>query len=237
VRCAERLYVFYPSDLADFTSCRKKPALPMLRKSQPVGLPLAIYARVSRESQASGWSLDTQVDLCKRSPAVQNSPVEPLVFVDIATAANLIRPGLSALLNARNEFSHTVVYKLDRLTRSVRDWLHLTDLLHGPRNGENCTILSVSESIDLASSYGRFTALILVAVGELERERIAERTSDAIAHAHGRKTYLGLLPMIQAMRNQGGKSLRFIARAASEATGQHIAHTTVKYLLDKIEKP
>jgi DNA invertase Pin-like site-specific DNA recombinase len=208
----------------------------MLRKSQPVGLPPAIYARVSRESQASGWSLDVQVDLCKKHIAVHFPGHSPLVFVDVATASSTRRPGLTELLSRRNEFNHIIIYKLDRLTRSVRDWLALTDLLHGPRTGEACTIYSVSEAIDLSTNYGRFTALILVAVGELERERIAERTSDAMARIANRKVYSGVVPMMSLMR-AGGKSLRFIARAASEAIGVKVAHTTVKYLLDKIEKP
>lgn len=80
-----------------------------------------------------------------------------------------------------------VVYKLDRMARSLKDLLHLLDVL----KARGCAIRSLTEPIDTSSAMGEFVLQILGAVAQLERAIIRERCAAGLKAAVERGLVLG----------------------------------------------
>ncbi len=136
----------------------------------------ALYIRVSTEAQAEeGYSIAAQqerlVAYCK---AMGWADYE--LYIDPGfSGSNLNRPEIKRLItNAREKkLSNVVVYKLDRLSRSQKDTLYLIEDIFLP-NGVD--FVSLNESIDTSTPYGRAMIGILSAFAQLERENIYLRT-------------------------------------------------------------
>lgn len=96
------------------------------------------------------------------------------------TGGNLNRPNLSRLLSAVEQglVDVIVVYKLDRLTRSLSDFIRLVDLLEQ----YEVTFVSVTQAFDTQDSLGRLVLSILLTFAQFEREMLADRIRDK-AHA------------------------------------------------------
>lgn len=156
----------------------------------------------------------------------------PRVYTDVGSAKNICRPGIQRLLSERLEIGDVVAYRLDRLTRSIHDWCHLLDHLHGTRAGRRPTIYTAQVSVDLDTAAGRYIASTLILFGEFERHTISQRTTEALAKRSGRSSYEMVLPLIEQLR-AAGKSLRDIAAACSMAMGKEVGHSTVRYLIKK----
>lgn len=100
------------------------------------------------------------------------------VFVDPGhSGATLDRPDLQDMLTVLDDADIVVVDKLDRLSRSLSDTLYLVKKIFEPHN---VALVSRAESFDTGSSFGRAALGILGVFGELERERIKERTHDGM---------------------------------------------------------
>lgn len=198
----------------------------------PKNLPVAIYARVSTQEQAEGTSLEMQVQLCRTYALSMNMiPPEPRVYTDVGTGADLLRPGITALLSDLHQIGHVLVYKLDRLTRSGRDWYQLQEKIHGVRSDGDYTIISASQGYDLKKPDGRMVAALIIVMAEFERELIAQRTTDALDKQRG-GSYSSALPLIASLK-KAGYSLREIAASISAAIGKEVAHTTIRFLIKK----
>jgi site-specific DNA recombinase len=100
------------------------------------------------------------------------------------TGANMERPAMKRLLDdVRNGLVNcVVVYKVDRLTRSLLDFARIMDVLdkHGT------TFVSVTQQFNTTASLGRLTLNILLSFAQFEREMISERTRDKMSR-HGAK--------------------------------------------------
>ena len=129
------------------------------------------YARVSTNEQ----NLDLQLD------ALKNAGCEK-IFQDVASGAKTERPGLDDALQHLREGDTLVVWKLDRLGRSLR---HLIDVVTS-LNDEGVFFLSLQESIDTSSSGGKLIFHIFGALAEFERDLIRERTLAGLAAARAR---------------------------------------------------
>lgn len=94
------------------------------------------------------------------------------------------RPGLKKVLRTLSEGDTLVVWKLDRLGRSMR---HLVTLIEDLR-GRGVNFRSLTDSIDTSTPMGRFFFHVMGALAEMERELIVERTRAglAVARAQGR---------------------------------------------------
>lgn len=94
------------------------------------------------------------------------------------------RPGLKKVLRTLSEGDTLVVWKLDRLGRSMR---HLVTLIEYMR-GRGVNFRSLTDSIDTSTPMGRFFFHVMGALAEMERELIVERTRAglAVARAQGR---------------------------------------------------
>ena len=134
----------------------------------------ALYIRVSTQEQAQhGYSIGEQkerlIAFCKAHDWLI---VE--VYVDSGySGANLNRPGIQKLISEIDNVDLVLVYKLDRLSRSQRDTLHLIEEVFLPAGVD---FVSMSESFDTSVPFGRAMIGILSVFAQLEREQIRERT-------------------------------------------------------------
>jgi len=143
---------------------------------------VVLYARVSTQEQSSsGHSLDAQMEKLRAYAALYDHQIVEEIR-DAESAKSLRREGLQAALRMlkANQADGIVVAKLDRLTRSVRDWGILIDDYFGERAGKS--LFAVHDSIDTSSASGRLVLNVLLSVNQWEREAIAERTSAALQH-------------------------------------------------------
>ena len=132
------------------------------------------YARVSTHEQ----NLDLQTDALKKAGCEQ-------IYTDTISGAKKERPGLKEAISHLRKKDKLVVWKLDRLGRSLR---HLIDVVN-ELNEKEIGFQSLQENIDTTTTGGKLTFHIFGALAEFERDLIRERTQAglAAARARGRK--------------------------------------------------
>lgn len=132
------------------------------------------YMRISTDDQ----HLDLQRDALKKAGCEK-------IYEDIKSGAIADRPGLRATLENLREGDTLVVWRLDRLGRSMKDLIELITLLESRKIG----IKFLQENIDTSSSAGKLFFHIFGAFAEFERNLIRERTNAGLmaARARGRK--------------------------------------------------
>jgi site-specific DNA recombinase len=141
------------------------------------------YTRVSTDEQAThGVSLDAQKAKLNAYAALYGLEIVETIEDAGQSAKSLKRPGLQRALEMlwAGKADGLLIAKLDRLSRSVKDWNGLIDRYFGERAGRQ--LFSVADSIDTRSAAGRLVLNVLMSVGQWEREAIGERTRDALAH-------------------------------------------------------
>jgi DNA invertase Pin-like site-specific DNA recombinase len=129
------------------------------------------YARISTDDQHP----DLQVDALKAAGCYR-------VFVDTASGAQAARPALDQLLDQLRPGDTLVVWKLDRLGRSLR---HLVDTIAALAD-RGVGFRSLQESIDTTTPGGKLVFHIFAALAEFERDLIRERTTAGLAAARTR---------------------------------------------------
>jgi len=132
------------------------------------------YARVSTDDQ----NLDLQRDALNQAGCNQ-------IFEDQLSGAKAERPGLQKALQYARAGDNLVVWRLDRLSRSLKDLIEMVALLEGKGIG----LKSLQEAIDTQTSGGKLIFHIFGALAEFERNLIRERTQAGLqaARARGRK--------------------------------------------------
>lgn len=136
------------------------------------------YARVSTGDQ----SLELQKE------ALRRAGVDPgQIHEDVTGGANFERPGLGRVLDKLREGDALVVWRLDRLGRSLKDLIETVNDLAERGIG----FKSLTESIDTTTSGGRLVFHIFGALAEFEREIIRERTMAGLNTARARGRYGG----------------------------------------------
>jgi site-specific DNA recombinase len=183
-------------------------------ENKPVRKRIVACGRVSTEKQAEeGVSLDLQASKFEHY-AVAHDVELVKTFSDALSGKSMKRPGLQEALAMleRGEADGLLVTKLDRLTRNVADF---ESLLQRYFVAGRFDLLSVEDAIDTRTALGRFTLRLYVILGQLERERLAERTKDSLRHkrATGGGTPRVEGPVVErivALEN-AGHSLRAIA--------------------------
>ena len=154
----------------------------------------AIYTRKSTEHNLDLEfnSLDAQREACEayiKSQAHEGWRLIPGRYDDGAfSGASLERPALQKLLGEvqAEKIDIIVVYKVDRLTRSLADFAKLVELF----DRHAVSFVSVTQSFNTTSSMGRLTLNVLLSFAQFEREVIGERVRDKIA-ASKAKGHLG----------------------------------------------
>ncbi|MTP79785.1 hypothetical protein GMB70_14150 [Turicibacter sanguinis] len=135
---------------------------------------VGLYARVSTDEQAKeGYSIGAQ---CKKlQQYAELNDWDGILYVDDGySAKDLNRPQAMQLFKdiEDKKIDTVVVYKLDRLTRNVKNLYELMDLF----DKNDCKLISLTESLDTSSASGRFFITMLGAMAQWERETIGERT-------------------------------------------------------------
>lgn len=133
----------------------------------------AIYTRVSTFDQANGYSLEMQEKLAM-SYCQQHDIEVYKHYSDEITGAKMDRPSLRQLLeDAENRcFNFVIVHKLDRLSRSQKDTLHIIEDIF-LKNEIN--FISLSENFDTRTPVGKALVGMLAVFAQFERDQIRER--------------------------------------------------------------
>lgn len=216
----------------------------MTAVAQPRTTPLALaYIRVSTAEQADfGASLESQRATLQAEAEKRGWAVEVIADEGVS-AKSLKRPGLLSAL-ARLDARHADVLlavRLDRVSRSVADFAGLLD--RSVKKGWGLTLLS--PNIDTSDPAGRFTANVLAAAAQYERELIGIRTREGMAQRRSEGVRMGrprTIPVKVVARiraaHAAGDSLRKIAAALNDdgvptaQGGSRWYASTVKAVLD-----
>ena len=141
---------------------------------------VGLYVRVSTLNQVDRDSLKTQEERLKAYCAA-NGIKEFKIYKDAGLSAkDTKRPALEELMMdiKGGKIDGVLVIKLDRITRSIADLLHLTEFF----NRYNVKFVSITESIDTSSAMGRAMQNLLGIFAQLEREVTAERVAIDMRH-------------------------------------------------------
>jgi site-specific DNA recombinase len=155
----------------------------------------AIYTRKSTEHNLDLEfnSLDAQREACEayiKSQAHEGWRLVPDHYDDGGVSgASLDRPALQTLLAdvRTGKINTVVVYKVDRLTRSLADFAKLVELF----DQYGVSFVSITQSFNTTSSMGRLTLNVLLSFAQFEREVIGERVRDKIAASKRRGIWVG----------------------------------------------
>lgn len=187
---------------------------------QPGALRCAIYTRKSTsEGLDSDFStLDAQRDageIYVKSQASLGWVVVPTRYDDGGfTGANMERPALRRLLGDidRGLVDCVVVYKVDRLSRSLIDFARMMEQFE--KKGISC--VSTTQQFNTATPIGRFTLHILLSFAQFEREMISERTRDKVAAARRRGKWTGGHPVLGYQTDDALRKLEVIPEEAEQ---------------------
>ena len=186
----------------------------MRARTPPAGTPAAprqlrcaIYTRVSSDQgldQAFN-SLDAQREAAQayvKSQAHEGwRPVRERYDDGGFSGGSMERPALTRLIEAiqAKRIDVVVVYKVDRLTRSLTDFAKLVELF----DGHGVSFVSVTQSFNTTSSMGRLTLNVLLSFAQFEREVTGERIRDKIAASKRKGIWVGgVIPFGYALRNR-----------------------------------
>ena len=129
------------------------------------------YARISTHEQ----NIDLQIDALKIEGCKK-------IIRDTMSGAKEERKGLNAILKMIKDGDTIVVWKLDRMGRSLKHLIEIVTKLEGKK----CYFKSISENIDTTSPGGRLIFHIFGALAEFERDVIRERTMAGLSSARAR---------------------------------------------------
>jgi len=135
------------------------------------------YARVSTEEQ----------NLSLQKQTLKAAGCKVIIEDHGVSGAAVVRPGLSEVLSKLKKDDVLVVWRLDRLGRSLG---HLTEIIAGLGNA-GVGFASLTESIDTTTAGGRLVFHMMGALAEFERSLIAERTKAGMKAARRRGKHLG----------------------------------------------
>lgn len=178
------------------------------------------YARVSTDAQSTAAQTHALTEAgCSRT------------FTETASGGRWLRPEMQRMLDQLRAGDVVVVWKLDRLTRSLSDLLLIIERIHLAGAG----FRSLTEQLDTTSAAGRMMMHMIGAFAEFERGLIRERTRAGLAEAKRRGRKLGRPSALSA--NQKETALRLINQQhespANVARLLKVSRTTISRLMAK----
>jgi DNA invertase Pin-like site-specific DNA recombinase len=155
----------------------------------------AIYTRKSTEEglEQEFNSLDAQREACAAyilSQRHEGWVLLPTMYDDGGfSGGNMGRPGLKQLLAdvKSGNVDVIVLYKVDRLTRSLADFARIVEVL----DGAGASFVSVTQSFNTTTSMGRLTLNVLLSFAQFEREVTGERIRDKVAASKAKGMWMG----------------------------------------------
>lgn len=200
----------------------------MARKRQPEIEPpaepfLVGYARVSTMEQR----LDLQLDALRRAGVREHD-----LHVEKVSATSQKRPELDMAIKALRPGDTLLVWRLDRLARSMRDLYRRLDQIYE----QGATFKSLTEQFDFGTATGKFILGILGLVAELERQLTIQRTSAGMQAARERGVHLGAatkltpakLKRVERML-KGGTSAKQTAKAVHVSVSSIYGYFSVQH--------
>ncbi len=157
------------------------------------------YGRVSTEDQ----NLDLQLDAFKKYGVGKDQ-----IWQEHVSATKAKRPELASCLRSLREGDVLVVWRLDRLARSLSHLIKITQDL----DGRNVGLVSLTEQIDTTTAGGRLIFHVFGAVAQFERDLISERTKAGLAAARARGKRGGRPPSLKP------KDIRIIKQIMKDET-------------------
>jgi site-specific DNA recombinase len=168
--------------------------------TSPALVRCAVYTRKSTEEglEQNFNSLDAQRESAEAYVLSQKN--EGWIALDQRyddggfTGANMERPALKRLLTdvEAGKVDCIIVYKYDRLSRSLADFMKLLEIL----DRHHVTFVAVTQPFDTRTSAGRFMVHMLLNFAQFEREMIAERTRDKMRAARRKGKWIGGYPIL-----------------------------------------
>ena len=161
------------------------------------------YGRISTSDQ----------DLALQWAALLANGVEPVhLFTDTISGAKADRAGLAALMTAVRAGDTVVLWRLDRLGRSLRD---LSDIAHRLRE-RGVAIRGLVDGVDTSNSAGRLMFNVLGSIAEYEREMIRERVAAGMKAAKRAGTHVGRRPEMSPTRTEEARRMLSEGRTGRE---------------------
>ena len=173
----------------------------------------AIYTRKSSDEglDQSFNSLDAQReagDAFVKSQACEGWKLIPTLYDDGGfSGGSMERPALRRLLDdiECGKIDVVVVYKIDRLTRSLADFARIVEAF----DARNVSFVSVTQALNTTSSMGRLTLNVLLSFAQFEREVTGERIRDKIAASKAKGMWMGGVPPLgYDIPESGSRTLR-----------------------------
>ena len=158
------------------------------------------YSRVSTEEQ----KLDLQVDALKSAGCEK-------FFSDHVSGASKLKPGLEEALAYLRAGDTLVVWKLDRLGRTVKGLVDLVQTLQEKR----IQFRSLTDGIDTSTTAGRFFFHVMAALAQMEKELVHERTMAGLSAARARGRLGGRKPKMDASKLDAARKLLLAGTPAS----------------------
>lgn len=201
----------------------------------------AIYTRKSSDEglEQAFNSLDAQREACAAyilSQASEGWSAIPVVYDDGGlSGGTLERPALQRLLAdvAAGRVDIIVVYKVDRLTRSLLDFSKLVEAF----DSAGTSFVSVTQSFNTTTSMGRLTLNMLLSFAQFEREVTAERIRDKIAASKAKGMWMGGTPPLGYRPN--GRSLAIVEEHAAlvrDIYRGYLELGNVRHLADRLAR-
>ncbi|MBO9499831.1 MAG: recombinase family protein [Novosphingobium sp.] len=200
----------------------------------------ALYTRKSSDEGLDQEfnSLDAQREACEayvKSQAAEGWKALHTHYDDGGfSGGSMERPGLKALLAdiEAGKIDVIVVYKIDRLTRSLADFARMVELF----DKHEVSFVSVTQSFNTTSSMGRLTLNVLLSFAQFEREVTGERIRDKIAASKAKGMWMGgTLPLGYDLPNDKSRTL-----VVNEAEAETVRLIFTQYLkigaVHKLEK-
>lgn len=150
---------------------------------------IALYARKSVENEQS-ISCETQLDYCRAMLKPDERGEKIYEFADNGfSGANLDRDGFREMMSLieRGKISKVIVYRLDRISRSLSDFMSIISEF----KKYNVAFFSSQESFDTSTSYGEMITKLLMVFAEFERQSIIERVTHAYQARSDQGIFMG----------------------------------------------
>ncbi len=150
---------------------------------------IVIYARKSVERENS-ISCETQLEYCRSMIRPDERSEEIISIVDNGfSGGNVNRDGFQKMMKlvAQGKVSKVIVYKIDRISRSLSDFMKILDEF----KAHHVQFISSQESFDTTSPYGEMIIKLLMVFAEFERTSTIERVTQAYAHRSEMGFYMG----------------------------------------------
>lgn len=166
---------------------------------------VGLYPRVSTEDQSRfGHSLDEQEDRLKKLCEFKDYEIYKVYREEGVSAKDTNRPKFKEMIQDMKDgkINKIIVYKLDRLTRSIQDLENICKMLEE----YNCDLESVAEEINTGNANGKFFIRMLTILAQLEIERTSERTKFGLIGA-AKKGHISGQPALGYTKKDKSKKL------------------------------